>query len=53
MLCAVLQAVAANGQKRVVDFLGARSNLIKMHISLIYYKLLFVTHTSNYLGETL
>jgi len=42
VLCVVLRAVVGNGQKRAVDFLGAPSNLIKMHLSLICHELLFL-----------
>jgi len=52
MLHTVLRVVVANGQKRAVDFIGARSNLIKMHLSLIHTSFFFVTHTSNGLGKT-
>jgi len=52
VLRTVLRVVAENGQKRAVDFIGARSNLIKMHLSLIHTSFFFVTHTNNSLGKT-
>jgi len=36
----VLQTVVMNGQKRVVDFLEGPVNLIKVYLSLSYYKFL-------------
>ena len=42
VLCAVLRAVAVNCQKRAVDFLRARSILIKMHLSLISHAGVFL-----------
>jgi len=40
VLCAVLWRAVVNCQKWAVDFQRARSNLIKMHLSLIYHKFL-------------
>ena len=40
VLCAFLQAVTVNCPKRAVSFLRARSILVKMHLSLVYYKFL-------------
>jgi len=45
--------VVANCQKRAVNFVMARSSLIKMCLSLISYKFSFVTHTDNCFGESL